>query len=41
MAVPTSTMVGEWIGSKLKSHSPDLQKDCNTNRGVPAGSHDT
>ena len=40
-AMPTSTMAGEQTGSQLKSHSPDLQKDCNTNRGVPAGSHDT
>ena len=40
-AMPTSTMAGERTGSQLKSHSPDLHKDCNTTRGVPAGSHDT
>ena len=40
-AMPTSTMAGERTGSQLKSHSPDLHKDCSTTRGVPAGSHDT
>lgn len=41
IAVTTSTLAGGQIGSKLKSHSPALQKDCNTNMGVPAGSHET
>ena len=40
-AMATSTMVGERTGLQLKSHSPGLHKDCNTTRGVPAGSHDT
>lgn len=40
-AMSTSAMEGERTGSQLKSHSPDLHKDCNTTRGVPAGSHDT
>ena len=40
-AMPTSTMAGERTGRQLKSHSPDLHKDCNTTRGVPAGSHNT
>ena len=40
-AMATSIMAGERTGRQLKSHSPDLHKDCNTTRGVPAGSHDT
>ena len=31
-AMPTNTMAGERTGSQLKSHSPDLHKDCNTTR---------